>query len=217
MIKSRPMVKVGLTGNIASGKSHASAVFAELGAHVIDADRIAHELFAPGTATYAKVVNAFGPGIVNLEGAIDRQILGGIIFHNADRRLLLNELVHPDVCAEVLRRTSALANRGFDGILIVDAALMVESGFYRMQDRLIVVFCAPALQLARVMSRMGMSAEEARVRIASQLPVAEKIKLADYAIDSSGTYASTREQIERIHRDLLAWIRTSGNRDLPAS
>ena len=194
------MLQVGLTGSIASGKSHASSVFAELGAHVIDADVIAHELFVPGTQTYAKVVEAFGNGVLAPDGTIDRKILGKIIFHNAEKRQLLNSLVHPEVRAEVMRRMFELEKQGFQGIVIVDAALIVESGFHKMQDRLIVVICEPALQLTRVMNRCGISAEEARIRIAAQLPAEEKVKLADYVIDTSGTYSNTREQIERIYR-----------------
>ncbi len=198
------MLQVGLTGNIASGKSHASSVFAELGAQIIDADLIAHELFTPGTATYSKVVQAFGNHILAADGAINRKILAEIIFHQRERRLLLNSLVHPDVGAEVMRRTFELAKQGFNGIVMVDAALLVESGFYKTQDYLIVVTCDPALQLLRVMNRCGLNAEEARLRIDAQMPATEKIKLADYTIDTSGTYANTREQIERIYRDLLS-------------
>jgi dephospho-CoA kinase len=197
------MLQVGLTGNIASGKSHAASVFAEFGAHIIDADVISHELFRPATATYAKVVQAFGGRILAPDGAIDRRILGDIVFHKTEQRLLLNALVHPDVLAEAMRRTFELEKDGFDGIIIFDAALMVEAGFYRLQDRLIVVTCDAALQLARVMNRCGLNADEAQLRIRSQMPVAEKIKLADYTIDTSGTYASTRKQVEHIYRDLL--------------
>ncbi|MBZ5495058.1 MAG: dephospho-CoA kinase [Acidobacteriia bacterium] len=207
------MLQVGLTGNIASGKSHASSVFAELGAHVIDADVIAHELFSPGTATYAKVVQAFGNRILAPDGTINRKVLGDIVFRQTEQRLLLNALVHPDVLTEVMRRTFELENKGFDGIVIVDAALMVESGFYKMQDRLIVVTCDPALQLARVMNRCGVSAEDARLRITAQMPVAEKLRLADYTIDTSGTYASTREQIERIYRELILQERVRRDAD----
>ncbi len=197
------MLQVGLTGSIASGKSHASSVFAELGAHVIDADVIAHELCVPGTQTYAKVVEAFGNGVLAPDWTIDRKILGKIIFHNAEKRQLLNSLIHPEVRAEVMRRIFELEKQGFQGIVIVDAALIVESGFHKMQDRLIVVICEPALQLTRVMNRCGISAEEARIRIAAQLPAEEKVKLADYVIDTSGTYSNTREQIERIYRELV--------------
>jgi dephospho-CoA kinase len=197
------MLQVGLTGSIASGKSHASSVFAELGAYIIDADLIAHQLCVPGTPTFAKVVEAFGNGVLAPDGTIDRKILGEIIFHNTEKRHLLNSLVHPEVRAEVMRRMFELEKQGFQGIVIVDAALIVESGFHKMQDRLIVVVCEPALQLTRVMNRCGISAEEARVRIAAQLPAEEKVKLADYVIDTSGTYSNTREQIERIHRELV--------------
>ena len=197
------MLQVGLTGSIASGKSHASSVFAELGAHIIDADIIAHELCTPGTPTYAKVVAAFGREVVAPDGTINRKALGEIVFHNAEKRQLLNSLVHPDVRAEVMRRIFALEKQGFQGIAIVDAALIVESGFHRMQDRLVVVVCDPALQLTRVMSRCGISAEEARIRIAAQMPVQEKVRLADYVIDTSGTYSNTREQIERVYRELV--------------
>jgi len=211
------MLQVGLTGNIASGKSHASSVFAELGAHVIDADVIAHELFLPGTTTYAKVVDAFGDEVLAPDRTINRKVLGGIVFHNTEKRMLLNALVHPDVRAEVMRRIFELESRGFEGIIIVDAALMVESGFYKMQDRLIVVTCDPALQLARVMDRCGISVEEARIRMATQMPVAEKMKLADFTIDTSGTYSSTREQIERIYRELILQMhqrRSTGAQDV---
>ncbi len=201
------MLQVGLTGNIASGKSHASGVFAELGAHIIDADVIAHELFQPETPTYSKVVQAFGKRILAHDGTIDRQMLGDIVFHQTEQRLLLNALVHPDVRVEVMRRVFQYEERGLDGVVIIDAALMVESGFYKMQDRLIVVVCEKALQLARLMTRCGISAEEARLRIATQMPVEEKIKLADYTIDTSGTYARTREQIENIYRDLILQAR----------
>jgi len=197
------MLRVGLTGNIASGKSHASSVFAELGACIIDADAIVHELFVAGTATFAKVVQAFGPEILAADGGIDRKILGNIVFHQPEKRKLLNNLVHPDVHVEISRRTAELQSQGFDGILIVDAALIIESGFYKTQDKLIVVTCDPALQLARVMDRCGLSEEEARIRIGTQMPVSEKLRLADYTIDTSGTYGSTREQIEAIFRDLM--------------
>jgi len=197
------MLHVGLTGNIASGKSHATSVFAELGAHIIDADKVAHELLAPATTTYRKVVDAFGSEIVNDDGTINRRRLGGIVFHDTDKRLLLNSLVHPDVRAEVLRRVVEIDGDGRDGILIVDAALMVESGSYKMYDKLIVVYCAPALQIARIVSRDNLSIAEARARMAAQLPVEEKLKVANYTVDTSGTFRQTREQIEAIYRDLV--------------
>jgi dephospho-CoA kinase len=209
------MLQVGLTGNIASGKSHVSDVFAELGARVIDADVIAHELFTVGSSTYTKVVQAFGKCILAPDGSIDRKVLGDIVFRQEEQRLLLNALVHPDVLSEVMRRTFELDQQGFDGVVVVDAALMVESGFYRMQDRLVVVTCDPALQLARVVNRCGLSDEEARLRIASQMPVAEKIKLAHYTIDTSGTYSATRDQVERVYRDLVLHLHGQKQTEAP--
>jgi dephospho-CoA kinase len=201
------MLQVGLTGNIASGKSHASSVFAELGARIIDADAIVHDLFSPGSETYNKVAAAFGPRVIGSDGTIDRRSLGDIVFHDRSKLQLLNALVHPDVQREVMARVFELEKRGFDGIVITDAALLIESGYYRRQDRLIVVFCDADLQLARVMTRCGLSEEEARVRIDSQMRQEEKVKLADYTIDTSGTYSSTREQIEGIYRDLMQNLR----------
>lgn len=198
------MLHVGLTGNIASGKSYASEVFAELGANVIDADKVVHELLASGTKTYHKVLNAFGEGILNQNQEIDRKKLAQIVFFDSEKRLLLNNLIHPEVGAEILRRVFDLEQSSASGIIIVDAALMVETGGHKMYDRLIVVACDPALQVSRLMSRDGLTEKEARARIESQMPIEEKRKFADYVIETSGTLKQTRDQAEAIYRDLLA-------------
>lgn len=197
------MLHVGLTGNIASGKSHAALLFAELGAHIIDADVVVHELLACGTNTYLKIVEAFGEQI--LEGAreIDRKKLGQIVFFDKEKRLLLNQLTHHDVGVEILRRIFELEQASSRGIIIVDAALMVETGGYKMYDRLIVVTCDPSLQIARLMSRDHLGGKEARARMNSQMAIEEKLKLADYTINTSGTLKQTRDQVEAIWRDLL--------------
>jgi dephospho-CoA kinase len=197
------MLHVGLTGNIASGKSHTASLFAELGAHIIDADLVAHELLECGTNTYGKVVNAFGEEILSPNKEIDRRRLGQIIFSDVQKRLLLNNLTHPDVGAEILRRIFELEQSSSNGIVVVDAALMVETGGYRMYHRLIVVTCDPSLQISRLASRDGLTEIEARERMASQMPIEEKLKLADYTIDTSGTLKQTRDQAEAIYRDLL--------------
>jgi len=198
------MLHAGLTGNIASGKSCAAAVFAGLGAHVIDADRVAHELLAFGTETYDRIVHAFGDGILKPDRKIDRKKLAQIVFFDSGKRLLLNRLVHPEVGSEIRRRISNLEQSSSNGIVIVDAALMVESGGYKMYHRLIVVTCDPALQISRVMNRDGLTEKEARARIESQMPVEEKLKFADYVIETSGTMEQTRDQIQAVYRDLLA-------------
>ena len=197
------MLHVGLTGNIACGKSYASRVFAELGAHVIDADRIVHGLLASGTKTYDRILDAFGEGILNQDGEIDRKRLARIVFFDSDKRASLNRLVHPGVGAEILRRICELEQSSSNGIVIVDAALMVETGNHEMYHRLIVVSCDPALQVSRLMSRDGLTEKEARARIESQMPIGEKRKLADYVIDTSGTMKQTRDQAEAIYRDLI--------------
>ncbi len=199
----RRMLHVGLTGNIASGKSTAAKVFAELGARIIDADLIAHKLLKQQTATYKKVVQEFGQVIVNPDGTIDRKKLGDIVFNDAAKRDLLNGIVHPDVRTEVLRQIVELEKESHGGIIIIDAALMVESGSYKQYDRLVVIYCHPALQLARLISRDGLSIPEARARMAAQMPVEEKLQLAHYKIDTSGTLQQTHEQIEIVYRELI--------------
>ncbi len=197
------MLHVGLTGNIASGKSCAAQIFAELGAHTIDADVIAHELLTPGTVPFDNVVREFGPGILCPDGTVNRKILGQIVFKDAEKRTLLNSLLHPEVRAELLRRIVDLEKPDQRGIIIVDAALMIETGFYQYYDRVIVVACDPAIQLARLINRDGLSLAEAQARISSQIPAEEKKKLAHYTIETSGTLRHTREQVEAIYRDLL--------------
>ncbi len=199
----RFMLRVGMTGNIASGKTNARRVFAELGAHTIDADDVAHELLAPGSEVYGDVVAAFGDGILRPDGTISRKRLGFIVFNDPERRSILNSLVHPAVRAQIWHRIGELESLHPSGIVIVDAALMVETGSYRQYDRLIVVHCDPALQLGRLMRRNDLTPEEAKARIAAQMPVEEKLRLAHYRIDTSGTLSGTRQQIEAIHRDLV--------------
>jgi dephospho-CoA kinase len=197
------MLHVGLTGNIASGKSHTASLFAELGAHIIDADRVVHELLSCGTKTYGKIVEAFGAQILDQNMQIDRRRLAQIIFFDEKQRLQLNRLTHPEIHEEILRRIFDLEQQSSCGIIIVDAALMVETGGYKMYHRLVVVTCEPVLQLSRLMSRDALTEKEAKARIASQMPIEEKIKLADYTIDNSGTLIQTHDQVEAVYRDLL--------------
>jgi dephospho-CoA kinase len=197
------MLHVGLTGNIASGKSSAALFFAELGAHLIDADRVAHLLLKSGTPVYRKIVDAFGERILSSAGEIDRRILGRMVFSDSDKRFLLNSLTHPAVGTEILRRIGEFEQSASRGIIIVDAALMIETGGYKMYHRIIVVTCDPALQVSRLITRDGLTEAEAGARIASQMPMEEKLKLADYVIDTSRTLEHTHEQVEAIYKDLL--------------
>ncbi len=178
-------------------------MFAELGAHIIDADFIVRELLCQGTKTYEKVVDAFGKQVLAPDGEIDRKRLGMIVFSDAQKRLLLNRLTHPDIGNEILRRIFALEKSFPGGIVIVEAALIVETSSHEMYHRLIVVTCDPDLQIMRLRNRDGLTEEEARARIESQMAIEEKIKLADYTIDTSGTLKQTHDQVEAIYRDLL--------------
>ena len=203
VVRLRAMLHVGLTGNIASGKSTAASIFAELGAHVVDADRIVHGLLRSGTETYLKIVEAFGRQILGPNGEIDRRSLGRIVFAHADQRSRLNAITHPDVRAAIGRKIYGLEQTSPRGIVVVDAALMIETGGYAMYHCLIVVTCTESLQISRIMSRDGLTESEARARMSSQMPVEEKLKLANYVIDTSGTMTQTRDQVEEIYRDLM--------------
>lgn len=210
MMGQHAMLHVGLTGNIATGKSCASLKFAELGAHVVDADRIARELLSPGTKTYRKIVESFGEGILCTDGAVDRRQLGEIIFRDSDKRLLLNRITHPEIGIEIRRRIHKLEEISSAGIIIVEAALLVETGAYDMYDRLIVVFCDPEQQIQRLMDRDDLTYEEAKFRIDSQMPIEEKLAVADYTIDTSGPVKQTHRRVEAVYGDLL--IREIGTR-----
>jgi len=196
------LLRVGLTGGLSCGKSTVARLFAERGAAVIQADSIARELTRPGNSVYDQVVKQFGREILESDGSIDRAKLADLAFAGG-RIAELNGIVHPAVRTRVLGKVVELEQLFRAGILIVDAALMVESGFYRMFDKIVVVACNEALQMARIITRDGLTPKEARARIASQMPVAEKLKVAHYTIDTSGTLRQTREQAEAVFSDLL--------------
>ena len=195
------MVRVGLTGNIAVGKSFVAARFTELGAAVIDADRVSRELMEPGAPLYTRVAEVFGLEILNKDGTIDRRRLGSIVFASEEKRHLLAGIAHPAIHEAIARKIAEKEKTS--NLVVVDAALLIETGGYREYDRLIVVACPPALQLIRLMSRDGLAENEAKARIAAQMPTDEKIRLADYVIDTSGAPERTLEQTDVIHQKLF--------------
>jgi dephospho-CoA kinase len=202
------MLRVGLTGSIAVGKSFVAAVLAELGCRVLDADETAREVVAPGAAGLAAVVEAFGEGVLRQDGSLDRQQLGSLVFADESRRKLLNSILHPYIIARQdaqLREWEAMDPKG---IAIVDAALMIESGGYKRFDKLIVVHCRPEVQLERLLARDGLTREEAKRRIASQMPQEEKQKFADYLIDTSDGFAATRKRTQEVYEELLRFTRS---------
>ncbi len=207
------MLRAGLTGSIAVGKSYVSSVFAALGCHVLDADQTAREVVAPGSAGLRAVAEAFGPEVLRSDGALDRAKLGAIVFSDEAKRVKLNAILHPLIIEaqdDWLRHCETRAPRG---VGIVDAALMIETGSYRRFDKLIVVFCRPELQLERLIQRDGLTPEEAARRIAAQMPQDEKKSFADYLIDTSGNYDETREQVQTIYEHLK---KLAAEKPLPA-
>ena len=196
------MLRVGLTGGIATGKSTVGAMFVELGCHLIESDQITHQLFEPGQAVHAAVVKQFGNCILALDGTINRRILGGIVFRDPQARGKLNSLVHPAIIQRQQEWLKEMQAQDPHGIAIVDAALMIEVGTYKNYDKVIVVTSSSELQKKRLRARSALSEEEIESRIRSQMPNEEKIKYADFVIDNSGSIESTRVQVETIYRQL---------------
>jgi dephospho-CoA kinase len=200
------MLRVGLTGSIAVGKSFVASVLAELGCHVLDADQTAREVVSVGTPGLRALVEAFGVEVLREDGTLDRAGLGALVFADESQRQRLNSILHPFIIAaqdQELRRWEAEDPRG---IGVIDAALMIESGGYRRFDKLIVVHCSPAIQLERLMARNGLTREEAASRIAAQMPQEEKKRYADYLIDTSEGFDETRRQAALVYNALKGEI-----------
>ena len=201
------MLRVGLTGSIGTGKSFVSSVFVELGCHVLDADQTAREVVMPGTAGLKALDEVLGQDILTADGTLDRKRLGALIFADQSKRERLNHILHPFIIARQDEILNAWEAEDPDGIGIVDAALMIESGGYKRFDKLIVVHCRPEVQLERLMLRDKLSPDEALRRINSQMPQEEKQKFADYLIDTSDGYESTRTRSVEIYQQLIRKIR----------
>jgi dephospho-CoA kinase len=193
------MLRVGLTGSIGVGKTFVASIFVELGCHVLDADQTAREVVLPGTPGLKAVTEAFGEDMLAADGTLDRKRLGARIFADPSERERLNHILHPFIIARQDEIMNGWEAEDPDGIGIIDAALMIESGGYRRFDKLIVVHCRPEVQLERLMLRDKLSREEAERRIRSQMPQEEKQKFGDYLIDTSDGFDLTREQVVRIN------------------
>ena len=198
------MLRVGLTGGIATGKTTVGKMFVELGCPVIDSDGITHQLFEPGQSVNAAVVQAFGERVLAANGTINRKVLGEIVFNDPAARAQLNALVHPAVIRRQQEWLKEIEAKDPAGIGIVDAALMIESGNYKNYDKLIVVTCSPEVQKERLLQRSALSEEQAEARIRAQMPMEEKVKRADYVVDNSGDLDETRRQVREIHSKLRA-------------
>jgi dephospho-CoA kinase len=198
------MLRVGLTGSIGVGKSFVTGVLRELGCHVLDADQTAREVVAPGSPGLTEVVKAFGREVLQQDGTLDRQRLGALVFKSDEKRALLNSILHPYIFACQDELLQEWEQQDPDGIAVVDAALMIESGGYKRFDKLIVVHCKPEEQLRRIMARDGLSRKEAERRVCSQMSQIEKQKYADYLIDTSDGFVATRQRTQAVYEELLA-------------
>ena len=196
------MLKVGLTGGIATGKSFVLSVLRELGCEVMDADQTAREVVESGQPAFNEIVAHFGQEVVGEDGKLNRGKLGAIIFNNPAEREKLNSIVHPRVFEAQARWMVEVERRNPQAIVVIDAALMIETGSYRRFDQIVVVHCEPDIQLQRLMERNNLTQEEAMARISSQMPSAEKLKFSDFAINTSLGFDDTRRQIESLYEQL---------------
>ncbi|MHB8844552.1 MAG: dephospho-CoA kinase [Nitrospirota bacterium] len=204
------MLIVGLTGGIASGKSLVSRVLRDLGAHVIDADKIVHDLLGAGQDACREVAHHFGPDILQPDGSIDRRKLGDIIFNHPEERAWLNQCIHPRVFEAYSHQVRHISERQPDAIVVMDAALLIETGYHKKVDKLIVVYADRKEQLKRLMERDRFTLEQAMARISSQMPLDEKRTYADFVIENTGT----RDEAEQQTREVFAKLKAeAGQRD----
>jgi dephospho-CoA kinase len=190
------MLRVGLTGGIATGKTTVASMLRDRDVPVLDADLLGHELLEPGQAAYEETVAAFGREVLDANGKVNRAKLGGIIFADAQKRARLNQILHPRILDILQKWFAALDEPEGPEFAVVEAALIVEAGYNRNLDKLIVCWCRPDQQLERLTLR-GLSMQEVQQRIGAQMPPDEKRKLADEAIDCSGSLEETQQQVNR--------------------
>jgi len=193
------MLLVGLTGGIASGKSTVSAMLAERGAEVIDADHIARQVVMPGTPAWCKIREHFGPGVLHPDGQLDRQALADIVFADKTRLALLNEITHPAIFARIADRLEAHHDQ--DVVVVLDAALLIEAGLAEGVDVVIVVHSPREIQVERLAAK-GVGSEDARNRIAAQLAPEKRLARADVVIDNSGSLEDLGRQVDKLWEEL---------------
>lgn len=196
------MLKVGLTGGYASGKSTIARELEQLGCHLIYADALGHQVLMPGGEAYEPAVRLFGKSILNADGTIDRKKLAAIVFNDAARLAELNALVHPAVFRLEAEKLQQFEAQDPHGIGVIEAAIMIESGGYKNLQRLIVAVCGKETQIERAMARDEISRAEAEARIARQLSDEERIRLADFVIRTDGTKEETLAHVRRVHAEL---------------
>jgi dephospho-CoA kinase len=193
-------VIAGLTGGIASGKSVVAGMFRELGAVIVESDRIGHDVILPGGPAYDDVVSAFGRSIIREDGTVDRDRLGAIVFHDAGKRQLLESMTHPHIIRVIRESVTSAFMSGNAPMVMVESALLYETGLYLGFESIVVVYVERETQKKRLMLRNGLDEAEAEARIASQMPLDEKAQRAQFVIDNSWDLERTRSQV----RDVFA-------------
>jgi dephospho-CoA kinase len=196
------MLKVGLTGGMACGKSFVATALGRLGCHIIEADDVGHAVMAPGGEAHDAVVAAFGAGILDEQGQINRSVLAERVFAHPEQLERLNAIVHPAVRTRAARQFQEFSERDAHGVVVYVAAILIESGAYREVDKIVVVSCAREQQMERAMHRPGASETSVRARLERQMPLDKKKEFADYIIDTSGTKDDTLRQAESVYEDL---------------
>ena len=197
------MFIVGLTGGIASGKSLVARVFKDLGGHVIDADRIVHDLLEPEQPACREVLDHFGKDIMLPNGGIDRRKLGEIVFNDPEKRAWLNSCLHPKVFHVYTTQVQQLQSRQPDAMVIFNAALLIETGYHRKMDRIVVIYADMEQQIERLLLRDKFTRKQALSRIMSQMPLAEKRAHADYVIDNTGNREDTEARAREVFQKLM--------------
>lgn len=197
------MVVIGLTGGIACGKSTVSAMLEARGVPVVDADLVARDVVAPGSEGAEALRARFGEAVLQADGAVDRKALAQKVFHDDEARAALNAIVHPRIAEESARRLAALGAEGHP-VAVYDAALLVETGSYRAMEALVVVTCSPEVQRARLIARNGGDAADADARVAAQLPLAEKERVATWVLRNDGGLDALAAQVDGLVEDLRA-------------
>lgn len=193
---------IGLTGNIACGKSTVAAIFKELGATLIDADKVARDIVGKDKPALGKIINHFGNEILNKDGTLNREKLGRKVFNHKNQRQILNDITHPEIFKEINNLIEKYRSEG-QKIVIIEAALIVErEKLIKIIDKLIVVSTSKDIQIKRLKDRDGFSKEQAILRINSQIPIEEKIKYADYVIHNDSDISNIKNQVETIWKDL---------------
>jgi len=194
---------VGLTGGIGSGKSLAAKFFAEQGAHIIDADQLSRELVQPGQPALKEIVSAFGVFILDETGNLDREKLAEIIFQNPQKKSTLEAILHPRIIAKEREKYSNISAEDPSAIVIIDAALLIESGNYKNVDKVIVVNCSEEHQVQRILSRNSLNSDQAAARIKNQMSLKEKIKYADFILDNNSQPQDLRRNVHEVYTKLM--------------